>query len=292
MGVKRAVDLACSEVACPADQRSGTKVYTLGSLIHNPQVLDDLKRQGVETLDEGCLPVDLNGASVIIRAHGISPVVKAALIERGGRIIDATCPRVRANQLKARDLANAGYRLFLAGEEHHAEIIGIWGYAEKGALQGNSICLNAENCIIVGNAAKAEKAAAQLYGKDPNLKTALIGQTTISAEEYQAIGEAIVRFFPGLEIAQTICPATRERQDSLRELMGKVDAVIVVGGKESANTRRLLAIAETAGKICAIVESPADIPSEFFTFNTVGLTAGASSPDMVIDAVEQTLMNY
>jgi 4-hydroxy-3-methylbut-2-enyl diphosphate reductase len=292
MGVKRAIDLAYSELANSAEQKSGTKVFTLGSLIHNPQALEDLKHRGAETLDEACLPENLHGASVIIRAHGISPMVEAELLKRGGWIVDATCPRVKANQLKARTLAKAGYRLFLAGEEHHAEIIGIWGYAKEGTLQGNEACLNTENCIIVGSAAEAEKAAALLYSKDPDAKTALIGQTTISAEEYQTIGEAIIKFFPSLEITQTICPATRERQDSLRELMDRVDAVIVVGGKESANTRRLFAIAETAGKTCAIVESPSDIPPEFFTFNTVGIAAGASSPGAVIDAVEQALMNH
>jgi 4-hydroxy-3-methylbut-2-enyl diphosphate reductase len=289
MGVKRAVDLAHSELACSAKQKPGKKVYTLGALIHNPQTLEDLKCRGVETLDEECLPENLNGASVIIRAHGISPKVEAELLKRRGWIVDATCPRVKANQLKARDLAKAGYYLFLVGEEHHAEIIGIWAYAQEGALQGNDACLDAGNCIIVGSAAEAEKAAAQLYREDPNAKTALIGQTTISSEEFLAIGEVVIRFFPDLEIARTICPATRERQDSLRELMNQVDAVIVVGGKESANTRRLLAIAKTAGKTSAIVESPADIPPEYFSFNTVGLAAGASSPDAVINAVELAL---
>jgi 4-hydroxy-3-methylbut-2-enyl diphosphate reductase len=288
MGVKRAVDLAYSEIACLTDKKSGTKVYTFGSLIHNPQALEDLKRRGVGTLIEEQLPENLNSASIIIRAHGISPAVEIELQRRGGRIVDATCPRVKASQLKALDLAKAGYQLFLAGEEPHAEIVGIWGYAKEGALQGN----DAGNCIIVGSAAEAGGAAAQLYRKDPDAKTALMGQTTISEEEYKAIGEAIVRFFPDLEIAQTICPATRERQDSLRELMGRVDAVIVVGGKESANTRRLLAIAEAAGKPCSIAESPADIPPGFSAFNTIGLAAGASSPDAVIDTVEQVLKNW
>jgi 4-hydroxy-3-methylbut-2-enyl diphosphate reductase len=290
MGVKRAVDLAHSEIANSAEQKIATKISTLGSLIHNPQVLEEFKHGGVEILDEGNLPDNLNGTSVIIRAHGISPMVEAVLLERGGRIVDATCPRVKASQLKAKALTEAGYLLFLAGEKHHAEIKGICGYAKEGASQGND-AYREERCFIVGSAVEAEKVAAQLCDKEQNVKTALIGQTTISADEYQAIGEAITRFFPSLEIAHTICPATRERQDSLRELMDKVEAIIVVGGKESANTRRLLAIAEMADKVCAIVESPGDIPPIFYTYNTVGLAAGASSPDTVIDSVEQALMN-
>jgi 4-hydroxy-3-methylbut-2-enyl diphosphate reductase len=125
---------------------------------------------------------------------------------------------------------------------------------------------------------------------ESGIKTALIGQTTISEEEYRSIGEAIKKYFPALEIIETICAATRERQDALRELLDKVDAVIIAGGKESANTRRLLAIAEKQGKPCALSESAADIPAGFAAFQTVGLCAGASTPDTVIDEIEDALV--
>ncbi|MCL1930553.1 MAG: 4-hydroxy-3-methylbut-2-enyl diphosphate reductase, partial [Treponema sp.] len=175
--------------------------------------------------------------------------------------------------------AQAGCRLFLAGEERHAEITGIRRYYEN----------DARSCAVIGNAAEAEKAAAQLRENSPNAKTALIGQTTISEEEYREIGAVIARYFPDVEIAQTICAATKERQDSLREIADKVDAVIIAGGKDSANTRRLLAIAEAAGKPCALAETPAVIPPDFFTFNTVGLASGTSTPDAVIDDIERAL---
>ena len=284
MGVRRAVELACAE----AELNQGT-VCTLGPLIHNPQVMDDLKHLGVEILDESTLSENLNGVSVIIRAHGISPQTEADLHRRGAVIIDATCPRVKLSQLKAAALADAGYRIFLAGEETHAEIIGIRGYAEKAA---------AVYCTVVGCAADAQEAAAKLYAEDSahqacetscQEKTALIAQTTISAEEYRAIGDAIIRFFPDLEIAETICEATSERQDSLRELLDNVDAIIIAGGKDSANTRRLMLIAESAGKPCALVESTSDIPPGFFAFRSVGLAAGASTPDSLIDAIERAL---
>ena len=103
---------------------------------------------------------------------------------------------------------------------------------------------------------------------------------------------AITRFFPDLEIAQTICAATEERQDSLRELLDKTDAIIIAGGKESANTCRLLAIAEAASKPCAQVETAADIPADFFKFNTIGLASGTSTPDATIDNIERSLGNY
>ena len=275
MGVRRAVELACAE----AEKNGGG--FTLGPLVHNPRVLETLKSRGVEIIDES--PRNMNGGSFIIRAHGISPQAEAELRGRGGRIIDATCPKVKASQLKAKALAGAGYRLFLAGEADHAEIIGVRGYAAAGG--GTS-----SFCVVVGNAAEAEKAAAGLgAGLSSPSKTALIGQTTISEEEYKAIGAAIKKHFPDLEIIRTICAATRERQDALRELLDNVDAVIIAGGKESANTHRLLAIAEEQGKPCALSESAADIPANFAAFQTVGLCAGASTPDTVIDEIEQAL---
>jgi len=271
MGVRRAVEFAYGENQPP--------VHTLGPLIHNPHVLNELKRRGVATLNEEDLPADLHGATVIIRAHGVSPQTEAELHQRGARVIDATCPRVKSSQLKAAAFAQAGYRLFLAGEEHHAEITGIRRYYEN----------NARLCAVVSNAAEAEKAAAALREKSHNAKTALIGQTTISEEEYRGIGAVIARYFPDLEIAQTICAATKERQDSLREIADKVDAIIIAGGKDSANTRRLLAIAEAAGKPCALAETPAGIPPDFFKFNTIGLASGTSTPDTLIDDIEQAM---
>jgi 4-hydroxy-3-methylbut-2-enyl diphosphate reductase len=274
MGVRRAVDLAYTAA-------SACRVYTLGSLIHNPQVLAELKCRGVETLDEEHLTEDLHGASVVIRAHGLSPQTEAELRRRGARIIDATCPRVKSSQLKAAAFAEAGYRLFLAGEECHAEITGIRAYVGSGFY------------AVVGNAASAHTMAARLYAEDEgagtHTKTALIGQTTISAEEYRDIGTAIDQFFPDLEIARTICAATRERQEGLREILNKVAAVIIAGGKDSANTRRLLAIAETAGTPCALVETAADIPPDFYRYSTIGLASGASTPDEVIEEIEKML---
>ena len=272
MGVRRAVELAYAEAA------GGGRVCTLGPLIHNPRVLDDLQKRGVEILDETNLPAGLHNAAVIIRAHGVSPAVEALIRERGGRVIDATCPRVKASQLKAKALAEAGYSLFLAGEERHAEIAGIRGYAAAASF-----------CAVVGSATIAETAAAGLYAVRPDAKTALIGQTTISAEEYRATGDAIKRFFPNIEIAQTICAATAERQESLRRLLLQVDAVVIAGGKESANTRRLLAIALESEKPCVLAESAAGIPAAFAACKTVGVCAGASTPDAVIDEIERAL---
>ena len=272
MGVSRAVDLAAAE----AERSGGKRVYTLGPLIHNPKVLADLESRGVKTLDD--LPQNIEGC-VIIRAHGVSPEVEEKLRNTGCRVIDATCPRVKASQLKAEELQFAGYCLFLAGTPEHAEIEGIMGYAASAPF-----------CAVVCGAVEAERAALKLYRTNNNAKTALLGQTTISEDEYLKIGEAIKVYFPNLEIIDTICPATTDRQQALRELLSHVDAVIIAGGKESANTNRLLAIAEESGKPCAQVENPSEIPAAFRSFGTVGLCAGASTPGSVIAAIERKLL--
>ncbi|GHV64458.1 4-hydroxy-3-methylbut-2-enyl diphosphate reductase [Spirochaetia bacterium] len=283
MGVRRAVDMAEGELRAAVGSGAGGRVCTMGPLIHNPQVLESLQRQGAEILNEDKLPENLTGATVIIRAHGISPALEDELKKRGARVADATCPRVKASQLKARSLTKEGYTLFLAGEKKHGEVIGIQGYA-------TGTPRHTPNCIVVADPDEAEKAAETLFHSNPGVKTALIGQTTISAEEYCTIGEGIKKFFPALEIIDTICGATRDRQEALRELCGAVDAVIVAGGRSSANTRRLLFIACEQGKPAWLVESPEEIPPEIALFETVGLCAGASTPDETIGIIEKALL--
>lgn len=267
MGVRRAVDTAYREAA------SGGRVYTLGPLIHNPHVSAALARKGAAVLDGLELPADLRGAAVIIRAHGVTPELEAEIARRGARIADATCPKVKASQLKAKALAEAGYRIFLAGEKRHSEVIGIQGYAPE--------------CLIVGDPQEAETAAEQLAAVAR--KTALIGQTTISPEEYQRIAAGIQRHIPNLAVIDTVCNAVKDRQESLKSLCGKADAVLIAGGRESANTRRLLRTAEALGKPAWLAESLADIPADIAAYPIIGLSAGASTPDDLIDLIEEAL---
>ncbi|MDR0997484.1 MAG: 4-hydroxy-3-methylbut-2-enyl diphosphate reductase [Treponema sp.] len=269
MGVRRAVETAYREA-----REAPGRVYTMGPLIHNPQVLEDLRSRGVDALEGDRLPPDLRDRVVIIRAHGVSPALEAELGSRGARIVDATCPKVKASQLKARSLSGAGYRVFIAGEREHGEVAGIRGYAP--------------DSLVVASPAEAEEAARSLRAGTPAVKAALIGQTTISPEEYAAIGAAIGKNL-NLEVVDTICGATRERQEALRELCAQVEAVIIAGGRGSSNTRRLLEIARSLGKPCWLVESAADLPAEAAAFKTLGLSAGASTPDAVIREIESAL---
>jgi len=279
MGVRRAVELTTEQAQKAAEE--GSAVYTLGHLIHNPQVLADLQKKRVITLKQNSFEqIQGKGKNhcVIIRAHGISPETENRLRGTGCGIIDATCPNVKKNQLKTQELSRAGYSLFLAGDYSHAEIEGITGYASSAPF-----------CKAVVNLEQAREAAAALYESNSNAKTALIGQTTISEEEYVNIGNEIKKYFPNLKIVNTICCATAERQQALRELLIDSDAVIIAGGKESANTRRLLLIAQESGKPCAMVERVEEIPENFYSFKTIGISAGASTPDSLINEIELAL---
>ncbi|MDR2150321.1 MAG: 4-hydroxy-3-methylbut-2-enyl diphosphate reductase [Spirochaetaceae bacterium] len=268
-GVKQAVNAVDAQLR--AHPRGA--VYTMGPLIHNPQVLSDLAERGVQMLSESALPKDLSGAVVVIRAHGISPQLKAALEARHAEIVDATCPKVRANQKKAQQLTQEGYKIFLAGEQNHGEIKALKGYAP--------------GCIVVPDPKQARKAGARLAQEEPDAATVLLGQTTISPAEYQDIAGALIPYFPDIWRVDTICPATQQRQEAVRALCATVDAVIVIGGRESANTHRLVVLAHDAGKPAWLVESVADIPSALAGYTRVGIGAGASTPDELIATIEK-----
>jgi len=276
MGVRRAVEIADDEAERVKD--SGARVFSVGELIHNPEALNDLKNKGIEILPS--LEENIKDCSVIIRAHGVAPDLENNLRDKGAYIVDATCPRVKASQLKAEELARAGYGIFLAGEKSHAEIEGILGYVQS---------CNAPFCVVVDNPSDAGKEAKKLYKINHDIKTALLGQSTISEELYNSIGNAIGMFFPNLQIIHTICAATKDRQQAIRELLDEVDAVIIAGGKKSANTNRLLEIAKESGKPCVLIENAGEIPPEFRSYKTVGLSAGASTPDSVVDDIEREL---
>ena len=275
MGVRRAVNIAMETASV-----ENHNVYTLGPLIHNKKVLDELKAKGIKILDEG--EVAAPGATVIIRAHGIAPQIAENLNSMGIKIIDATCPKVKTSQQKVKEFAEKGYMIFLAGEKDHGEIISLKGFAES--FKSSDI-----SCYVIADQAEAEKAGEELINLKPDANAVLLGQTTISKDEFDLIGTKIKEFFPSLEIINTICNATIERQDALRELAGVVDAIIIAGGNDSANTRRLLSLAQSLGIPAWLAESSQDLPVEIKSYNKIGLAAGASAPDSLINEIEDEI---
>jgi 4-hydroxy-3-methylbut-2-enyl diphosphate reductase len=276
-GVRRAVEMAVN-AAKNAPQEAETRLFTMGPLIHNERTLRELRELGFSMLDEDSLPADLSRSFTVIRAHGIGPQTRAELLRRGTKIIDATCPKVRKSQLKARELYKNGFHLFIAGEKNHGEVRGIRMFAPES--------------LVVEGKDEAANAARTLFEKNKTAKTAIIGQTTISIAEYQAIYAAIKDFFPDLAVYNTICGATTARQDALDGLCASVDALIIAGDPASSNTRRLLAIAEKQAKPAWIVPDAGALPPGLDKFNTIGLSAGASTPDALINEIERRLSAY
>ena len=274
MGVRRAVEAVYRALTKYPDKT----VYTYGPLIHNPVTMQLLEANGVRIVnpDEELKSQITPDSPIIIRAHGIAPQKRQELIDCGAIIIDATCPRVIASQFKAAQYSQKGYTVILAGDKNHGELIGIKGYV---------LSVPNGKCITVQTAAEAENV---LYDGAP---TVLIAQTTIKRKEYRAIAEILRNKIPDLTVLETICPATDERQEALLELVKEVEAILVIGGGNSANTRRLLQTALDNGKPAWLTESADGIPQEIYRYGIIGLVAGASTPDSSIDTIEKRLLD-
>ncbi len=265
-GVRRAVDAANEALE---SKNSSQSVYSLGPLIHNPTVLNTLHSKGLQILNTENISSIEENALVVIRAHGTSPEILNALEKKGARIVDATCPRVHSSQNLAAKAGEQGIPVIIAGDRNHGEVTGIAAFAGK-------------NVIVIETVEEAQ-------ALEEMEEALFLSQTTFSMELFTRMKEILSKKITRLQVVSSICPATRERQEALRNLEGRADGILVIGGKESANTRRLF---ETAASICsktALIEDEKEIPEDFFGLKRVALTAGASTPDSVIEKVELRL---
>jgi len=252
-GVKRAIKIAL-------DAAKGGKVYTLGALIHNPPMVEKMRKEGV---------IAVNNKKVIIPSHGISPLVlKKINVEE---IIDATCPLVKKARREAIKLNEICEQLIIVGDEKHPEIRGILPF-----LQGN--------VIVVKNAAELPNRTFGFCG--------IMSQTTMSKEIFQQVVSKAKKQSEKVKIINTICDATRKRQSSTLELLGKVDVMLVIGGHNSANTRRLLELCLRNKKTAYQVESVDELKAKWFKdCKKVGITAGASTPLWMIEKIKEKISN-
>ncbi len=253
------------------DAAAGARIYTLGPIIHNPQVLAEYAAKGVLTADS---PADIPpGATVVIRAHGVPKNILEALRERGVNLVDATCPKVKKAQLLIATEAAEGRVLLLFGEEAHAEVKGLLSYAEAGAFVFDS------------------REKLDSVPLDRAKRYCLAAQTTQDRESFDAIARKLEsgRFYD-VKVLHTICDATRERQDETVRIAQDVDFMVVVGGHDSGNTRRLAQVAACHHKRCVHVESARELPmDELSGVPKIGLTAGASTPKSLIDEIHRLL---
>ena len=255
-GVKRAIKIA-RENAAPDGS-----ACTLGPIIHNPQMVERLKDEGVGTID--CLD-DLKRGKVIIRSHGVGPETYEKAEAMGLECVDATCPHVKKAQLSAKELAEEGRFVVIVGEKEHPEVHSIVQWAGG-------------NVAVIETVAEAASV--------PNAsRLGIISQTTFSGERFREIVSALLDKSRDIRVMRTICTATDQRQRAARELASKVDVMLVIGGKNSANTTRL---AQLCAKICRTyhIETAEELrPAWFDNIEKIGITAGASTPDWIIKEV-------
>lgn len=265
-GVRRAVELAEKALV----QNPSKKVYSLGPLIHNELALQKLSSKGLIIADEEKVDEIPAESIVIIRAHGVAPHVIEILQKNNCTIIDATCPRVKTSQKMVERFTDENDYVILTGDKNHGEVKGIAGYAGK-------------NFFLIENKEEAEKL---VFENADKINVILLSQTTFSQKEFSEIEVILRKKFRNIDVMKTICPATQERQDALINLCENVDGVLVVGGKNSSNTKRLYLTAAEKCKIAAHVQTIEDIPEDFFKLNKIGITAGASTPDDIICEIE------
>ncbi|CAM2058319.1 4-hydroxy-3-methylbut-2-enyl diphosphate reductase [Desulfovibrionales bacterium] len=266
------VALALRKLDKLIEEAASTPIYTLGPIIHNPQVLEVYKKRGVRRITS--LDAILTGSRVVIRAHGIPWKVEESLAQRGIQLVDATCPKVKRAQLLIGRQSSLGQRLLLLGESDHPEVKGLRSYARDDAVVFDSL-----------EGLKATKL-------DPGRGHFFAAQTTQSRAVFEAVVEYLKEYLGAdLPVFETICDATIERQAEVVEIAHKVEGIIVAGGRESGNTRRLALVAEAQGVYCLHVETATDLPlAELAGLKTVGLTAGASTPKHIIDEIEARLL--
>lgn len=260
-GVKRAINTAFEAVG-------KTRVYCLGPLIHNPQEVDRLRRAGVQTVED--FSTLSPGDTLIIRSHGVPPRVLTQARDMGLSIIDLTCPFVGKAQRFAEALYKEGYQVVVVGEKKHPEVQSILGYA-------------GENAVVVETAEDVE--GVKLQGR-----LGVVAQTTQSYGNFSEIVLTLLRISKELKVFNTICSSTKERQEAARVLARQVDLMLVVGGRNSANTSRLADLCRKEGKPTYHIEVADEIRAEWLKGVTkIGVTAGASTPDWLVDGVIEKL---
>jgi (E)-4-hydroxy-3-methyl-but-2-enyl pyrophosphate reductase len=264
-GVRRALDQAV-DLAKKVDG----PVLTFGPLIHNAQVLEELTEQNIHTAEQIS---DIRGGAVLVRAHGVRPEVFDQLRATGAEVFDATCPLVRKVQKIISKYGNDGYDVVIVGDDHHAEVVGLRGYTDQ-------------RCFVVAN----EKEAENLPEFD---RVCVVSQTTQNDDTFARTVEVIKHKARVIRATNTVCEPTRDHQQETIELAKRVDLMIVVGGRHSANTCRLAELAAQEGPRVLHIETDAELHErDFDGCTTVGVTAGASTPEWMINRVVEKIESF
>ena len=267
-GVKRAVDTVY-------EQTGKKNVYTFGPIIHNEEVVKDLEKKGVFVINTMEELDDITEGTVIIRSHGVSSAVYEALQKKGVEIVDATCPFVlKIHNIVKQESAN-GKQIVIIGNEKHPEVEGIMGWSKT-------------QVHVVDTAEKAQNL--QL---DPQREVCIVSQTTFNYNKFKELVEIIGKKGYNITIKNTICNATEERQTEARHIAHKVDAMIVIGDKSSSNTRKLYEICKGECENTFYIQTLKDLDLHSLdSVNSIGITAGASTPNNIIEEVYTNVREF
>ncbi|MDE6924313.1 MAG: 4-hydroxy-3-methylbut-2-enyl diphosphate reductase [Acetatifactor sp.] len=262
-GVKRAADTVYEQA------KTGKTIYTYGPIVHNEEVVKDLEKKGVTVLEGEEALQSLDGGSVIIRAHGVPERIYRILEEKDLECIDATCPFVKKIHRIVEKAAGEGEHVVIIGSPVHPEVEGIVGWCKGSAT-------------VLETVEEAES-----YVPPEGKKLCVVSQTTFNYNKFHSIVEIFKKKGYNVNVANTICNATEERQSSARELAREADVMIVIGGKHSSNTRKLYEICSEECADTYFIQTLDDLHLELpKAVRLVGITAGASTPNKLIEEVQ------
>ncbi len=268
-GVKRAVDTVYGEIG------KGKPLYTFGPIIHNEEVVSDLQEKGVAVVNRAEELEDLPKGTVIIRAHGAEKGVCEKIEAMGFSIVDATCPFVLKIHRLVERYSREGCQIVIIGNEHHPEVQGIKSWS------------SAEHTSVLASPEEARAYTAEL-GK----KVCIVSQTTFNYNKFKELVEIISEKGYDIIVVNTICNATEERQTEAAEIAARVEAMIVVGGRNSSNTQKLFEICKKECQNTYYIQTVTDLELENLrSIDSVGITAGASTPNKIIEEVQKNVRN-
>ena len=269
-GVKRALEITEGEI-----EKAGGRVYTYGPLIHNEIVVDDLEKKGVTVMEEDSDPTEYPPGVVIIRSHGVTRDVMESINGAGHVVVDATCPFVRRIHDLVSDHSAAGEYIIVLGDPAHPEVKGIVGWCQS------------KDISVISTADEARKF--ELFDKK---SVFLVAQTTFNVKKFKDFVEILKGKGYDINALNTICNATKERQEEASRIAGEVDAMLVIGGKHSSNSRKLYEICSGRCKDTMFIQTAEDFtPPKPWSISKVGITAGASTPDIIIEEVFKKCQN-
>ena len=268
-GVKRAVDTVYQQI----EQYRGEKIFTYGPIIHNEEVIKDLRSHGVEVLNDEEELKTADADVVVIRSHGVAKYIYDILEERGITCVDATCPFVKKIHKIVAEKSAEGSYIVIVGNGEHPEVQGIRGWA-------------GEQVTVVQTAEDAERF--ELPDKDQ--KVCIVAQTTFNYNKFKELVEIISKKRYDIVVLNTICNATKERQTEARQIAARVDAMVVIGDKRSSNTQKLFEICKEECLNTYYIQTLDDLDiNQLRSVESVGITAGASTPNKIIEEVQNNV---